>query len=125
MTASWARGGAIAGPLHGLAAILFLIALMAPAAAAEPIDVHLDQATIIGLPARAKTIVIGNPLIADISLVHSKDQDLVVITGKGYGATNIIAMDGSRGRIAEEDDRGDGTERPDRRGLSRPDAADL
>jgi hypothetical protein len=95
MTASCARGGAIASPLHGLAAVLFLIALMAPAAADEPIVVHLDQATIIGLPARAKTIVIGNPLIADISLVHSKDQDLAVVTGKGYGATNVIAMDGS------------------------------
>jgi hypothetical protein len=95
MTASCARGGAIAGPLHGLAAILFLIPLVVPAAAAEPIVVHLDQATIIGLPARAKTIVIGNPLIADISLVHSTDQDLAVVTGKGYGATNVIAMDGS------------------------------
>jgi hypothetical protein len=42
------------------------------------------------LPDRAATVVIGNPLIADISLQHS---GMAVITGKGYGATNIIAMD--------------------------------
>jgi len=68
MTASWARGRAIASPLHWLAAILFLIPLVVPAAAAEPIDVALDQATVLQLPDRAKTVVVGNPLIADLSV---------------------------------------------------------
>jgi hypothetical protein len=90
MTASWARGWAIASPLYWLAAILFLIPLVVPAAAAEPIDVALDQATVMQLPDRAATVVVGNPLIADLSI---QPGGLAVITGKGYGATNFIALD--------------------------------
>jgi hypothetical protein len=90
MTASWARGRAIASPLHWLAAILFLIPLVVPAAAAEPIDVALDRATVLQLPDRAKTVVVGNPLIADLSV---QPGGLAVVTGKGYGTTNFIALD--------------------------------
>jgi Flp pilus assembly secretin CpaC len=35
---------------------------------------------------------VGNPLIADVSL---QNGGIVVVTGKGYGATNFIAMDRS------------------------------
>lgn len=61
----------------------------------EPIPaVTLDQATIIGLPGRAKTIVLGNPLIADITMLRFEGGNLVVaITGKGFGSTNLIAFD--------------------------------
>jgi Pilus formation protein N terminal region len=90
MTASCARGRAIASPLHWLAAVLLLIALVAPAAAAEPIDVALDQAKVMQLPDRATSVVVGNPLIADLSIQSS---GLAVITGRGYGATNVIALD--------------------------------
>ena len=90
MTASCARGRAVAGPLHWLPAILLLTALAAPAAAAEPIAVALDQATVLQLPDRAATLVVGNPLIADVSV---QPGGLTVVTGKGYGATNIIALD--------------------------------
>ena len=41
-------------------------------------------------PARVATIVVGNPLIADVTL---QTGGIVVVTGKGYGATNFIAMD--------------------------------
>jgi len=50
-----------------------------PAAAAEPIDVALDQATVLQLPERATTVVVGNPLIADLSVQRS---GLAVVTGK-------------------------------------------
>jgi hypothetical protein len=36
------------------------------------------------------TIVVGNPLIADVTL---QPGNVVIVTGKGYGATNFIAMD--------------------------------
>ncbi len=88
--ASCARGGAIASLLHWLAAVLSLVSLVLPAAAAEPIDVALDQATVLQLPDRAKTVVVGNPLIADLSV---QPGGLAVVTGKGYGATNFIALD--------------------------------
>jgi len=34
--------------------------------------------------------VVGNPLIADVTL---QSGGIIVVTGKGYGATNFIAMD--------------------------------
>ncbi len=56
------------------------------------IGVNVDQAKLVKLPARAATIVVGNPLIADVTL---QSGGIVVVTGKGYGATNFIAMDRS------------------------------
>jgi hypothetical protein len=61
-----------------------------PARAAEPITVLLDQATIAKLPDRVATIVIGNPLIADVTM---QPGGLMIVTGKSYGATNLIALD--------------------------------
>ena len=71
--------------------------LLSPVAAvAEPtadaIAVNVDQAKLVRLPTRAATIVVGNPLIADVAL---QTGGVVVVTGKGYGATNFIAMDRS------------------------------
>jgi hypothetical protein len=69
--------------------------LLCPAAAfaeppPRPVGVNIDQARLIKLPARVATIVVGNPLIADVTL---QPGGIVVVTGKGYGATNLIAMD--------------------------------
>jgi Flp pilus assembly secretin CpaC len=63
---------------------------MRGAGAAETLTVVLDQAQITQLPERVATIVIGNPLIADVTLQAGGNM---VITGKGYGSTNIIALD--------------------------------
>ncbi|MBR0756177.1 pilus assembly protein N-terminal domain-containing protein [Bradyrhizobium jicamae] len=61
-------------------------------AAPEPdrIAVNVDQAKLVKLPTGIATIVVGNPLIADVSL---QSGGIVVVTGKGYGATNFIALD--------------------------------
>jgi len=60
---------------------------------AEPtIAVNVDQAKLVKLPTRVTTIVVGNPLIADVTL---QNGGIIVVTGKGYGATNFIAMDRS------------------------------
>ena len=58
----------------------------------------LDQAKLVKLPERATTIVIGNPLIADAT---PQSGGLTVMTGKGYGTTNLIALD-SKGNILLE-----------------------
>jgi hypothetical protein len=78
--------------------ILAVALLLWPAAAfAEPsagaIAVNVDQAKLVKLPGHGvATIVVGNPLIADVTL---QAGGIVVVTGKGYGATNFIAMDRS------------------------------
>jgi Flp pilus assembly secretin CpaC len=56
----------------------------------DRIAVYVDQAKLVKLPAKVSTIVVGNPLIADVTL---QSGGIVVVTGKGYGATNFIAMD--------------------------------
>lgn len=61
-------------------------------AAPDAIAVNVDQAKLVKLPAKVATIVVGNPLIADVTL---QNGGIVVVTGKGYGATNFIAMDRS------------------------------
>jgi Flp pilus assembly secretin CpaC len=63
-------------------------ALAAPAA--DAVLVNVDQAKLVKLPNRVATIVVGNPLIADVTL---QNGGIIVVTGKGYGATNFIAMD--------------------------------
>ena len=73
-----------------LAFALASAAAMRGAAAADTVTVFLDQAQIMQLPDKVATIVIGNPLIADVSLQGGGNM---VITGKGYGATNIIVLD--------------------------------
>jgi hypothetical protein len=57
---------------------------------ADLVAVSVDQAKLVRMPDRTATIVVGNPLIADVTL---QAGGMVVVTGKGYGATNVIAMD--------------------------------
>ncbi|HZR89304.1 MAG TPA: pilus assembly protein N-terminal domain-containing protein [Bradyrhizobium sp.] len=81
----------VAGLVLSLALSLLLLPI---AAIAEPSDdaisVNVDQAKLFKLPNRVATIVVGNPLIADVTL---QNGGIIVVTGKGYGATNFIAMD--------------------------------
>lgn len=75
-----------------LIAILLLpgLAFATPAPTEGPIAVSIDQARLIRLPDRAATIVVGNPLIADITL---QPGSLIIVTGKSFGATNFVAID--------------------------------
>jgi Pilus formation protein N terminal region len=78
----------------GFRSLAIGILLWPAAALAEPsadsITVSVDQAKLVKIPSRVATIVVGNPLIADVTL---QNGGVVVVTGKGYGATNFIAMD--------------------------------
>jgi Flp pilus assembly secretin CpaC len=79
--------------LRSLAIGILLVPASAFAAATgDTIAVNVDQAKLIRLPDRVATIVVGNPLIADVTL---QTGGIIVVTGKGYGATNFIAMDRS------------------------------
>jgi hypothetical protein len=85
-----------AWPLFALAVALGLSASF-PASAAD-INVLLDEAKLVKLPDRVATIVIGNPLIADATV---QTGGMMVITGKGYGSTNLIAIDRSGAVLLE------------------------
>jgi Flp pilus assembly secretin CpaC len=78
----------------GLGSLVAAILLWPAVSMATPdpdrIAVYVDQAKLVKLPAKVSTIVVGNPLIADVTL---QSGGIIVVTGKGYGATNFIAMD--------------------------------
>ena len=79
-------------------AVLLAAALTASARAADTITVAVDQATITKMPEQVSTLVIGNPLIADVTV---QPGGLLVVTGKGYGTTNLIALDRSGAVLSE------------------------
>ena len=81
---------------------------------------RLDQATVIKLPEKVATLVVGNPLIADVSL---QPGGIMIVTGKGYGATNVMAMDRG-GDPARPHDPGRGADREARHRVSRRQSRD-
>lgn len=101
MAALWVRGRARLSPRNLLSALVIAIAVTKPAVAApnEPIIVPLDQAKLLQLPDRASTVVVGNPLIADLTI---QSGGLAVVTGKGYGATNFIVLDKTGAVLTEK-----------------------
>lgn len=85
---------------HRLAILIVLALAAAPSpGCAEPISVILDQAHIAKIPDHTATIVVGNPLIADVSI---QTGGTMVVTGKGYGVTNLIALDRTGKVLAEQ-----------------------
>ncbi|MBC8093522.1 MAG: pilus assembly protein N-terminal domain-containing protein, partial [Pseudonocardia sp.] len=62
------------------------------------VAVMIDNAKIIRLPDRTQTVIVGNPAIADVT---TQRNGIVVVTGKSYGVTNLIALDGAGNLLAE------------------------
>lgn len=76
-------------------------ASVAPAAAARAdvtVAVMVDHAKIIRLPERTQTVIVGNPFIADVAMQRN---GVIVLTGKSYGVTNLIALDAGGTMLAE------------------------
>ncbi|MGB7256518.1 MAG: pilus assembly protein N-terminal domain-containing protein [Pseudolabrys sp.] len=92
---SFAFGHCRRNPRLLACAFVAAASIAATAAKADTVNVMLDQARVMKLPERVATIVIGNPLIADASL---QAGGILILTGKGYGSTNLVAFDRS-GRI--------------------------
>src|SRR5262249_55014653 len=64
----------------------------------DVISISIDQAQVLKLPAGVATLVIGNPLIADVSV---QPGGMGVLTAKGYGVTNMVALDRA-GQVLEQ-----------------------
>ncbi len=71
---------------------------MAASPGRDTVTVMIDHAKVVRLPERAQTVIIGNPMIADLTV---QTNGIVVVTGKSYGITNVIALDGSGTLLAE------------------------
>lgn len=87
--------------MHGCRKLAFaclaLLTALPLEARAEPvarIGVKIDEARLVRLDEDAAQIIVGNPSIADVAAQSAR---LLVVTGKSYGSTNLIALD-SAGR---------------------------
>jgi len=70
-----------------------LVALMlcsAVPASAAGVSVAMDEVRTITFPKTVSTIYVGNPAVADINMIDSRHA---FILGKGYGNTNMVALD--------------------------------
>lgn len=77
-------------------AFAFVAAVMSAApASARDIRVALDQAFPIRLSEAAEGVAIGNPAIAGVSVQNDR---FLFVTGRSYGATNLIVV-GADGRL--------------------------
>ncbi len=86
--------GHVAAAMLGVA----VTAMPLAARAMDSIVVQTDHAQVLKLPPKATTIIIGNPMIADVSV---QKNGSMVVTGKSYGTTNLIAQDSTGAVIGE------------------------
>ena len=77
------------------------VAMAVPVSAQDLLTVTVDQAKVFELPDTARTLIIGNPMIADVTLLKTAGK--MVVTGKGFGETNMIALDNAGNTIKEMD----------------------
>jgi len=87
---------------YGLTIALALVAIAlapAPASADTGIHVIMNQARILRLARPADTVVVGDPAIADAVV---KDARTVILTGKGFGMTNIVILDADGSPIVDD-----------------------
>jgi len=88
--------------LRRLPAIVVLILALAPGsviAAERDLIVRYDQSQLLRLPRPVAEIIIGNPSIADVAI---QGGNLLVVTGKTFGMTNLIILDADRKIIQEQ-----------------------
>ena len=62
------------------------------------VTVSANMAGVLRLSAPAATVIIGNPAVADVTI---QDPQTLVLTGKSYGRTNMIILDGRGDPIAD------------------------
>ena len=76
--------------ISALASTALLVAPAIGTAQSASLNVEIDQAQRVQLRGPAGSVIVGNPAIADVTVV---DSNTLYITGKGYGVTEIVAVD--------------------------------
>jgi Flp pilus assembly secretin CpaC len=71
-----------------------------PAAANDDmLRVYMDQARILKLDRDVKKVIVGNADVADVTVA---DARTIVLTGRSYGATNLVLLDIGGNAILDE-----------------------
>ena len=64
----------------------------ATTARAEALVVPLDHSTRLKVAGAAQSVVVGNPTVADVTVV---DSHTLFVSGRGYGVTDVVVLDAS------------------------------
>jgi hypothetical protein len=72
------------------AALSVFGALLLAPVAAKALVVPINHSTRVSISGTASSVVVGNAAIADVTVV---DSHTVYVTGKSYGATNLVILD--------------------------------
>ena len=92
---------ALKRPIRTLACVATLSgSLLALPAWAADLKVEVNHSRLHALGQAASTIIVGNPSIADVSL---SNNNTLVVFGRSYGTTNLIALDAGGRQIANLD----------------------
>jgi Flp pilus assembly secretin CpaC len=68
-----------------------LLAVVAPAPCfAAGLDIAMDEVRTVNFETPVATVYVGNPAIADINMIDARHAFVI---GKGFGSTNIVALD--------------------------------
>lgn len=79
-----------------LAAIAAGISIATPVKASG-LNVNLDEVRTITFAKPVATVYVGNPAIADITMIDARHA---FVLGKGYGSTNIVALNADGAQIS-------------------------
>ena len=82
-----------------VALVLAVPGAVATPAQANDLVVKYDQAQLLRLPRPVAEVIIGNSSIADVTV---QGGNMLVVTGKTFGVTNIIAIDADRNIIQDQ-----------------------
>ena len=69
---------------------LTLSLILATPLAAETLTVAIDHSTRLNVAGAAASVVVGNPQVADVTVV---DSHTVYVSGRGYGETDVVVLD--------------------------------
>ncbi|QYF86114.1 pilus assembly protein N-terminal domain-containing protein [Brevundimonas sp. PAMC22021] len=77
---------------YAVAGLALAAATLASSASAQSrnLTVEIDRTQRVQLNGAASSVVVGNPQIADVTVV---DANTLFVIGKGYGVTEVVAVD--------------------------------
>jgi Flp pilus assembly secretin CpaC len=73
--------------------------VLASGSALADVQLSMDQVRVIALKTPFSSISVGNPLIADATVI---DENHLFLVGKEFGTTNLVAVDDEGNLVAQE-----------------------
>lgn len=68
-------------------------------AAEEMLNVYMNHARVLKLDRAVSKVIIGNSEVADATVADAKT---IVLTGRSFGTTNLVILDGDGNAIVDE-----------------------